>query len=137
MPNLKRCRRADEEAAFAKVDEIIGQFDQVGDKFDDFEKGLEEGKEIGVDITEAENMFSKAMTALENNNISDAKQYQEGSEKILNDTLHSFITDMIETAELVISAGDSLGAMLDEPNDFMHNAIKAVKEGEYKIALED
>ncbi|MCK5038078.1 MAG: hypothetical protein KAS16_03165 [Thermoplasmata archaeon] len=119
------------------VEEIIALFDQAGDKFEEYEKGLEEAKEIGVDITEAESMFSKAKTAFENNNLADAKKYQDGSAKILDSTLYSFITDMIETAELVISAGDSLGAILDEPNDFMHNAIKAVKEGEYKIALKD
>ena len=47
------------------VDEIILQFDQIGDLFEEFEKGLKEAKEIGVDITEAKSMFSKAKTAFE------------------------------------------------------------------------
>ncbi len=119
------------------VDEIINKFDQIEDKLNDFEGRLTEATEMGVDITEAQELFKKAMAAFEKNNTPDANQYGDNATKILDNTLHSFITDRIETAELVISAGDSLGAILDEPNDYMHNAIKAVKEGEFKIALEE
>ncbi len=119
------------------VDEIISQFDLTEDVLNDFEAKLNEARELGVDIADVEELFKKAVSYFESNNISESNNYRENASKILDGTLYSFITDMIETAELVISAGDSLGALLDEPNDYMHNAIKAVKEGEHRIALEE
>ncbi len=145
---LNRAREALKEGDFLEslqmanqgdkvVDEIINEFDQMEEILTDLETKLNEARELGVDIADAEELYKKAYSHFESNNITESNKFKENATKILDGALYSFITDMIETAELVISAGDNLGALLDEPNDYMHNAIKAVKEGEYRIALEE
>jgi tetratricopeptide (TPR) repeat protein len=117
------------------VDEIVQEFESIENTIAELEEQLQVGKERGIDLSSAENSLGLAKEALEVRDFESVTSYIKKVRGDINNASHSFATDYIETAELVISAGDRLGANLSEPEELLKHAITVTKEGDYQEAI--
>lgn len=120
----------------AVVDEIIAEFAELDDLIESVVEDMGAAKELGVDISEAQGLIEQAKEAIDDKDPDTAIELARKAKETLESAQYSFATEKIEMAELVITAGDQLGAYLDEPNEMMRNAIQAVKDSDFKSALE-
>ena len=73
---------------------------------------------------------------MESRDFESVQAYVKQAKEEISSALYSFATECIEVAELVISAGDRLGANLKEPESMMKQAIDATKSGNYQKSIE-
>lgn len=119
----------------AVVDEIVKEFEDIENTIAELEDQVSKGKDRGIDLASAEETLKSAKEALEARDFEGVQSYVSKLKGDINNASYSYATDCIETAELVISAGDKLGANLEEPETMMKGAIDATKQGEFQEAI--
>ena len=118
------------------VDDIVREFESIENTIAELEDQINVGKERGIDLSAAEESLGLAKEALDVRDFESITSFVSKVKGEINNASYSFATDCIETAELVISAGDRLGANLSEPEELMKQAIAATKEGDFQKAIQ-
>ena len=118
------------------VDEIVGEYEDIENTIASIDEQITIARELGAEMSNVDNSISSAKESLEARDFESVQAYVKQAKEELGSALYSFATECIEIAELVISAGDRLGANLKEPESMMKQAIDATKSGNYQKAIE-
>jgi hypothetical protein len=118
------------------VEHIVKEYQEIENTIAGLEEQVKVGVNNGVTMTASESTLASARDALASRDYDSALSYVKQAREEINTAMYSFATDCIETAELVISAGDKLGTNLEEPENLMKSAISAAKEKNFYKAAE-
>jgi len=118
------------------VDEIVGEYEDIENTIASIEDQIKIAKELMVEVSHVDSSISSAKESLEARDFESVQAYVKQAKDEIESALYSYATECIEVAELVISAGDRLGANLKEPESMMKQAIDATKSGNYHKSIE-
>jgi len=118
------------------VEQLVKEFQEIEDTIAALEDQINSGKKRGLELNVPESSLMEAKDALESRDFETVTIYVKKTRDEINSAIYSYATDCIETAELVISAGDKLGANLEEPEQLLKTAISETKEGNFQKAIE-
>ncbi len=118
------------------VDQIVGEYEDIENTIESIDEQIISARELGSEVNNVEKSISSAKESLEARDFESVQAYVKQAKEELGSALYSFATECIEVAELVISAGDRLGANLKEPESMMKQAIDATKSSNYQKAIE-
>ncbi|MCK4266065.1 MAG: hypothetical protein KAX31_02220, partial [Thermoplasmata archaeon] len=118
------------------VNGIIKEYEDIENTLSTLEEQVKRAKEMGADMSVVENSLLSAKEYLEQKEFDGVRESVGKTEDELNSALYAYATECIEIAELVISAGDKLGANLNEPELMMKDAITETKAGNFREAIE-
>lgn len=118
------------------VDQIVAEFEGIENIIASIQSQIKLAKELGAEVNNVESSLKSAQDSLEARDFESVQAYVKQAKNEISSALYSFATECIEVAELVISAGDRLGANLKEPEMMMKQAIDATKSGNYQKSIE-
>ncbi len=118
------------------VDEIVGEYEEIENTIASIEEQIKTATEMGTEVNNVKNSIMSAKESLEARDFESVQAYVKQANEEMSSALYSFATECIEVSELVISAGDRLGANLKEPEAMMKQAIDATKSSNYPKAIE-
>ncbi|MCK5024316.1 MAG: hypothetical protein KAR56_01720 [Thermoplasmata archaeon] len=120
----------------AVVDTIVGEYEDIENTIASIEEQIKTAREMGAEVTNVGHSIISAKESLEARDFESVLAYVKQANEEVSSALYSFATECIEIAELVISAGDRLGANLKEPETMMKQAIDSIKSGNYPKSIE-
>jgi hypothetical protein len=118
------------------VDSIVADFEDIENTIASIQEQIDLAKQLGAEVSNVESSIKSANESLEARDFESVQAYVKQARDEISSALYSFATECIEVAELVISAGDRLGANLKEPESMMKQAIDATKSGNYQKSIE-
>jgi len=118
------------------VDSIVGEFENIENTIASLDEQIESARKLGVEVNNVGRSISSAKESLEARDFESVQAFVKQAEEELSSALYSYATECIEVAELVISAGDKLGANLKDPEALMKQSIDAAKSGNYNKSID-
>ncbi len=118
------------------VDEIVAEFENIENTIASLQSQVKMAKGLGAEVSNVESSLKSASESLAARDFESVQAYVKQAREEISSALYSYATECIEVAELVISAGDRLGANLVEPEAMMKQAIDATKSGNYQKSIE-
>ncbi|MDO9538035.1 MAG: hypothetical protein Q7J68_06925 [Thermoplasmata archaeon] len=118
------------------VDSIVADFEDIENTIAALDDQVKMAKGLGTEVKNVESSLTSAKESLEARDFESVQAYVKQAKEEISSALYSFATECIEISELVISAGDKLGANLKEPEAMMKQAIDAAKSGNYQKSIE-
>lgn len=118
------------------VDSIVADFEDIENTIASIRDQINLAKQLGAEVSNVESSIKSANESIEARDFESVQIYVKQARDEISSALYSFATECIEIAELVISAGDRLGANLKDPESMMKQAIDATKSGNYQKSIE-
>lgn len=118
------------------VDSIVGEYEGIENTIAALEEQVNVARKFGVQVSNAEASIKSARESMEARDFESVQAYVKQAKAEVSSALYSHATECIEVAELVISAGDRLGANLKDPEALMKQAIDAAKSGNFQKSIE-
>ncbi len=118
------------------VDGIVADYENIENTIASLKSQITMAKGLGTEVSNVESSLGSATESLEARDFESVQAYVKQAREEISSALYSYATECIEVAELVISAGDRLGANLVEPEAMMKQAIDATKSGNYQKSIE-
>jgi len=118
------------------VDSIVSEFENIQNTIASIEEQIITAKKLGAPVINVENSIASAKESLEARDFESVQAYVKQARDEISSALYSYATECIEVAELVISAGDKLGANLKEPESLLKQSIDAAKSGNFQKSID-
>lgn len=118
------------------VDSIVAEYENIENTIASIQSQVNMAKELGTEVTNVESSLKSATESLEARDFESVQAYVKQAKDEISSALYAYATECIEVAELVISAGDRLGANLKEPEAMMKQAIDATKSKNFQKSIE-
>lgn len=123
--------KADEE-----VTNLVKEFDNLQSEVEVLEARLRNDERQGIEVRDVEQLIGEAKRALEIKDLNRVRTTLQRGKDILEKTEYDATMELVEQTELVLTAGEKIGAQMQDANRMLEEAVVATRAGDYHKAME-
>ncbi len=118
------------------VDTIVSDFENIENTIAQIDEQITIARQYGAQVDNVEKSLTAAKDSLESRDFESVQAFVKQAKDEISSALYSYATECIEVAELVISAGDKLGANLKDPEALLKQSIDAAKSDNFQKSID-